>query len=540
MSIAPSYPGIYIEELPSSSHTVRPAPTAIAAFVGYTHPFKTLPGNWGKAVELFSFTDYETEFGGMFSVDWLADDVGKAVYQFFLNGGTTAWVVALQPLSYYTYPPPLVEIAPIGQPTLQVAPLPPPPNPPTIVFTGLEPVDANHQLTVAVTNLRTTAGTPNDTADLTVAYGTRVETYRGVVLGATPTIESRLGTTARRVSNLVTVSQLNGYPLAWPMAMAATPLVDPNFPAVAFTTYDPGDFLPAFAADSSLDKLPVYGQFNQLVTPGIWDFEVTSAALAFCERKHAFFIMDPPADAVADPTGAPLPMISDVMLGNVPNETIPTSTNGALYFPYLRSTDPVTSSPISQPPSGFVAGMYAWEDASRGVWKAPAGLETILNTPGVVPTGVVSDGRQGVLNPIGVNCLRTFPGVGTVIFGARTLVAANTALAQDLYVPVRRMTLFIELSLIQSLGWVIFEPNDAPLWSAIRTEVSAFMLGLFNQQALQGSTPSQAFQVKCDSTTTTPADQDLGVVNIVVAFAPLKPAEFVVIKISQLAGQAQS
>jgi phage tail sheath protein FI len=145
--------------------------------------------------------------------------------------------------------------------------------------------------------------------------------------------------------------------------------------------------------------------------------------------------------------------------------------------------------------------------------------------------------RQGVLNPIGVNVLRTFPDAGTVIFGARTLVTANTALQQWRYVAVRRMALFIEQTLMNNLGWAIFEPNDQPLWDALRTSVSEFMLSLFRQAAFQGSTPSQAFKVLCDSTTTTQQDIDNGVVNILVAFRPLKPAEFVVIKIAQLAGQ---
>ena len=162
------------------------------------------------------------------------------------------------------------------------------------------------------------------------------------------------------------------------------------------------------------------------------------------------------------------------------------------------------------------------------------------NTLGVVPSGRMTDPRQGTLNPIGVNCLRMFPGIGTVVFGARTLVSANPALQQDRYVPVRRMTLFLEQSLLANLGWVIFEPNDDPLWVAIKTTIESFLLGLFNAGAFQGSTPSQAFQVTCDATTTTPADQANGIVNIVVAFAPLKPAEFVVIKIAQLAGQTQS
>jgi phage tail sheath protein FI len=218
--------------------------------------------------------------------------------------------------------------------------------------------------------------------------------------------------------------------------------------------------------------------------------------------------------------------------------SLPVSQNGALYFPYLTSTDLVTGNPIPMAPSGFVAGIYAATDASRGVWKAPAGLATtILNTAGPVPSGVMNDPQQGVLNLDSINCLRHFAGIGTVVWGSRTLVANNQAFAQSMYVPVRRMTLFIEQTLLANLRWAVFEPNDEPLWVAIRASIEAFLLSLFRQGALQGATPSQAFQVKCDATTTTPTDQLNGVVNIVVAFAPLKPAEFVIVQIAQLAGQ---
>jgi phage tail sheath protein FI len=216
--------------------------------------------------------------------------------------------------------------------------------------------------------------------------------------------------------------------------------------------------------------------------------------------------------------------------------TLPASQNGAVYFPYLLSNDPVTGNNVPVAPSGFVAGIYAQTDASRGVWKAPAGLATtILNTSGPVLSGVMTDPQQGVLNQESINCLRSFSGVGTVVWGARTLVAVSQQ--QWMYVPVRRMTLFIEQTLLANLRWVVFEPNDEPLWIAITNSISAFMLSLFRQGALQGSTPSQAFQVTCDSTTTTPANQAQGIVNIVVAFAPLKPAEFVIVQIAQLAGQ---
>ena len=168
MPVTPTYPGIYVEEILSSSHTITAAPTSVTVFVGYTHPFKTKPQHYGAAVQLFSFSDYEREFGGLFSVDWLTDDVGRAVFQFFANGGAIAWVVALQP-----------QLHPFG------GGAPTPVLPPSltlgtatvgITFTGREPVDASHALTVSLTNLKdsTTPGT-FDIADVTVGYASRSE-----------------------------------------------------------------------------------------------------------------------------------------------------------------------------------------------------------------------------------------------------------------------------------------------------------------------------------------------------------------------------
>lgn len=537
MPVTPTYPGIYIEEILSNSHTINAAPTSVTVFVGYTHPFKTKPHHYGEAVQIFSFADYEREFGGLFDVDWLADDVGRAVFQFFNNGGGVGWVVALRPQLHDLGGGPTTDISP---PTLTLGTAA---N--GIVFTGREPVDDHHLLTVSITNPRATTGAaPLDLADLTIGYGGRAETYRRVTLNPAPsaadagnTLEKRIGTADRPVSSLVTVAPTTAYPTQWAGALGATPL-NSGLPVNPFTTYSPGDFSDAFEEDKALDKIPI---FNLLLVPGIWDPGVVSGALAVAEHKRAFMIVDPPADSVADPTGFPLPMIGDIMSDQVPGRMIPKSQNGALYFPHLRSNNPNTGEPLLIPPSGFVAGVIAREDTNRGVWKAPAGYEALVsNTVGVAPTGRMTNERQGTLNPLGVNCLRTLPGIGTVVFGARTLVAANPAFQQYRYVPVRRMALFLEQSLMQSLGWVIFEPNDAPLWVSIKTTIDNFMLGLFNQGAFQGSTPSKAFQVSCDATTTTPDDQANGIVNIVVAFAPLKPAEFVIIKIAQLAGQSQS
>src|SRR5262249_49544279 len=151
----------------------------------------------------------------------------------------------------------------------------------------------------------------------------------------------------------------------------------------------------------------------------------------------------------------------------------------AIYFPRLKSTDTLTSTARDMAPGGYVAGVFARTDNNRGVWKAPAGLETILsNTTGVVDSGKLTDMRAGLLNNDAINAIRPFPGVGTVVFGARTLVGAkdNTAFEQWRYVPVRRMALFLEQTLLANLGWVVFEPNDEPLWLAIRTSIESFMV----------------------------------------------------------------
>jgi phage tail sheath protein FI len=189
-------------------------------------------------------------------------------------------------------------------------------------------------------------------------------------------------------------------------------------------------------------------------------------------------------------------------------------------------------------PSGTLAGVYARTDATRGVWKAPAGTDATLN--GVLDVAVpVNDLENGQLNPERVNVLRSFPAYGRVAWGARTMKGSDAQADEYKYIPIRRLALFLEESLYRGTQWVVFEPNDEPLWAQIRLNIGAFMNGLFRQGAFQGTTPSEAFFVKCDSETTTQADRNLGIVNIIVGFAPLKPAEFVILTIQQIAGDLQ-
>jgi uncharacterized protein len=537
MSVSPSYPGLYIQEVPSSSHAIVPAPTSVAAFVGYVHPYKN-PGfdanGLTPVVELFSFRDYETNFGGLFTSGLTDAALPRAVYQFFLNGGSTAYVCGLRP-GFVDSTPTTIRLG--GSGTIITGSLATTGGG-GITFTALEPTDIV-PMTASVRNVRNNPATSTLTMfDLVVTYGNRVETYRGLVLPA-----SVSSTDFASINSVSTLIQLSPFAAAggWgaPFPSPPPPLTQPTFaltPAPAnpiTTTFIAADFLAAFEENGPLDNIEI---FNLLVVPGVADNSVLSSAMAFAERKRAFAIIDPPPQAPAFGISPPAP-IEDWMEG----ESIPRSQNAALYFPYLNSTDPVTGNTIAVAPSGFVAGIFARTDAARGVWKAPAGLATtVLNTTGPVASGIMNDPQQGVLNIDSVNCLRSFAGIGTVVWGARTIVAKNKAFAQSMYVPVRRMTLFIEQTLLANLRWVVFEPNDEPLWIAIRSSIEGFMLSLFKQGALQGSKPSDAFQVKCDSSTTTSTDQQNGIVNIVVAFAPLKPAEFVIIQIAQLAGQTAS
>jgi phage tail sheath protein FI len=211
--------------------------------------------------------------------------------------------------------------------------------------------------------------------------------------------------------------------------------------------------------------------------------------------------------------------------------------NAAVFFPRLKLADPLKENRTQEfVPCGAIAGIIARTDASRGVWKAPAGIDATFSGVREL-TYKLTDGENGRLNPKGLNCLRVFPVYGNVIWGARTLAGDDRLASEWKYLPVRRLALFLEESLYRGTQWVVFEPNDEPLWAQIRLNIGAFMNNLFRQGAFQGKTPRDAYFVKCDSETTTQNDINLGIVNIVIGFAPLKPAEFVILKFQQMAGQ---
>lgn len=302
---------------------------------------------------------------------------------------------------------------------------------------------------------------------------------------------------------------------------------------------EPSDFLLGESQKHGMFALEQVDLFNLLCIPPYKadnadaDVNLISAAAAYCEKRRAMLLVDSPS-SWSDKSKAKEDFTS------LEDKIGTRSRNAALYFPRLKQANPLRGNLIEEfVPCGAVAGLIARTDIQRGVWKAPAGTEATL--VGVSQLSVnLTDAENGELNPLGINCLRAFPVAGRVIWGARTLRGGDGLADEYKYIPVRRTALFIEESLFRGTQWAVFEPNDEPLWAQLRLNIGSFMHDLFRQGAFQGSSPREAYLVKCDKETTTQSDINKGIVNVVVGFAPLKPAEFVVIKLQQLAGQIET
>jgi Bacteriophage tail sheath protein len=312
----------------------------------------------------------------------------------------------------------------------------------------------------------------------------------------------------------------NGGRVAWIMRIAGTKgralgPTDAGFHRALLRRFGPG---------SATDRIDLY---TLVCIPGLTDAATLAALQAECRRRRAFLIVD------ADPEATVERMASEGTAGL----TGPDGSYSALYFPWVRAADPLQSGAMRAfPPCGFIAGLMARTDVNRGVWKAPAGPEATLTGATGLAVGL-SDPEQGRLNPRAINGLRMLPGIGTVVWSARTLHGQDDRASEWKYIPVRRLALYIEESLYRGTRWATFEPNGEPLWERIRLDVGAFMHALFRQGALQGRTDREAYFVQCDPATTTRDDIDQGFVNFVVGFAPLKPAEFVILRIRQAAGR---
>ena len=273
-----------------------------------------------------------------------------------------------------------------------------------------------------------------------------------------------------------------------------------------------------------LDTVP---NFNLLALPGETDPGMIAELQAYCAGRRTFLIVD----------SAPGSTFATLQNGPDSQMTGANAINAAFYFPWLNALDAQQNITRPFPPSGFVAGLYAATDSSRGVWRSPAGLRANL-TGQSGPVLGLTDPQIGVLSAHAVNCIRHIAQFGDVVWGDHTLAGSDQAASDWKYVSVRRLALYIESSLYDGTQWAVFEPNNAQLWAQLHSSVGAFMQTLFVQGAFQGTTPAQAYFVKCDASNNPQASIDQGVVNILVGFAPVKPAEFILIQIQQMAGQS--
>ncbi|HEY3163401.1 MAG TPA: phage tail sheath subtilisin-like domain-containing protein [Candidatus Limnocylindrales bacterium] len=639
MPIAPTYPGVYIEELPSGVRTIIGVSTSVTAFLG-----SFTKGKLNTPIQVFSLADLDRNFGPLVT----SSEVGYAIRQFFLNGGREAWVVRVASGTPAAAAIAMLDAVTAGNAALLAEAAS------EGVWGNRVQIDVDHETSMAgqfnltarevdasgrtvasesyrnlglvssapnfapavvnsssslirLTNLATSptarvaeTGTMTSTALTDAAANGLAATktlqvvVNGTNVGGTFTLGATRHETASRLAsllqaliqsvdsslrnvrvtaepstattrNLRVTGGANGSDLitfggtlapdikldvvnvqAYSLGgtASAAQAVPPGPPAGQRQGNDGGAPNGAALLGDAVGRTGIYALdtvdiFNILCVPDTMNLVDNEAAAfiplaeTYCESRRAFFILDVPQQAATRDT---VQEIKDWLDGNAGFR----HKNAALYFPRPNIPDPVNGfRDRLVPSSGTVAGLYARTDAERGVWKAPAGTEAVLRGVRSLET-TLTDDQNGTLNPLGINNLRTFPVYGTVCWGARTLDGADRLASEWKYIPIRRTALFIEESLFRGTKWAVFEPNDEPLWARLRLNVGSFMHSLFRQGAFAGTTPKEAYFVKCDGDTTTQTDRNLGVVNILVGFAPLKPAEFVIIQIQQIAGKIET
>lgn len=516
MPVQTSYPGVYVEELSSGVRTITGVATSVTAFVGRA---KKGPAN--EPITIFNYGDYERTFGGL----WENSPMSFSIRDFFLNGGSEAVVVRVH--NGGTTAKKTIPIEDDGTQKLKVE------------ASSIGPWALDTEIVIDYDTKKKDDGTADTSLfNMSVTSPDGItEKYHNLTfeLNKPNSIDKVLA----QSSQLLRVDEMP----------AKRPKVGTH---ILNTGGAEGDHIgnnELFDGTNwETDKKGIYALektdiFNILCIPPFVDADesdpgdekatdvtpdLIAKATAYCEKRRAVFLVDPHSKWNTMQKAK-----DDLSDSSYPGTN---SNYASLYFPRIMQANPLMDNQLEEfVPSGAIAGILARTDTNRGTWKAPAGTEaTIAGIRGFsVP---LTDMENGKLNQIGINCLRSFPVYGRVVWGARTLEGGDVLASEWKYLPVRRTALFIEESLFRGLKWVVFEPNDEPLWGQIRLNVGAFMHNLFRQGAFQGK-KKEAYFVKCDSETTTQNDINNGVVNIVVGFAPLKPAEFVIIKLQQIAGQ---
>jgi phage tail sheath protein FI len=560
------HPGVYVQEVPSAVKPIEGVSTSTAAFIGVADkgpvPGTLLPTKRpAQPVLVTGFTDYSRQFGGFRTDSFLT----YAVQAFFQNGGQRLYVVRVIP--------PVPSSPPSSPPSSAIA------NASGTLGTGSGAMALSAANQGAWGNQIWVRVSPSSDGDgsnfkLQVMYGATaaeasgniVETYDNVTFENSPTLLSGAvnpAVYARQTVNsrseyVAVTGDFTGNPLPASKVPQLVQLAgggDGDTSTVDFVGQPAASNLVTGTGLHALDKIT---DVSLIAIPGQGDVATVNAGVDYCKNQRplqdCFFIGDmgsitsdgtptgPTSVALArrddaTPTVNTIASARAFATSGVGGTTLNRSAGdyGAVYFPWIYAPDPIGSGRrprILLPPSAFMAGIYARIDNSRGVFKAPAGTEAGV-AGALAPFVATSDTEQDQLNPVMVNVLRTVPGSGLVVWGTRTFASD----ASWRYIPVRRIAIFLRTSIYNGIQWAVFEPNDEPLWASLRLNIGAFMLTQFRAGAFQGSTPADAFFVRCDSSTTTQQDIDNGVVNILVGFAPLKPAEFVIIKLSQMVNQ---
>lgn len=551
----PSYlhPGVYVEEIPSGSKPIEAAGTSTACFIGFTTKGhvnnNTTIGNGVFEAELINkWDDYDSQFGGITAQETstsgalpMGDPMGHSVYAFFRNGGSKAYIIRVATggvKSAGSYDN-------AGDSSAM------------ITFTAANEGAWGDQLIVRMTPKAGTTSAAGAEFTVDVGKGTIssgeitefsvLESFTDVSLdSAEPAyIENKINDSSELVEVSVSdgaaaatqlIGETNGYGFVEFGAAGSTDGAD----GVNGSDGGTSDYDAVFTAllkyrDVNIICLPgKYYNRSSGATAAESDMaDVIDSAVSHCARmKNRMVIVDPPYATEFEKEKD----VSDLSLPTA-------STYTALYYPWVKVSNPHydaeknpgAATRVIVPPSAFAAGMWAKIDAKRGVWKAPAGIETsLLGAAGF--EYVVEDAEQDYLNPVAVNCLRTLPNYGRVIWGSRTLATRSDP--EWRYIPVRRTAMLIEESIFNGIQWAVFEPNNHNLWAALRNNISSFMNGMFRAGAFQGEKASDAYFVRCGlGDTMTQGDIDRGQVIVIVGFAPLKPAEFVIVRIQQKVGQ---
>jgi phage tail sheath protein FI len=520
----PNYlsPGVYMEEVDRGTKPIEAVGTAVAAFIGYTERAETTKNGEkvslvGKAQLVTNWTQYVQSFGGFIAGAYLPD----SVYGYFANGGGIAYIVSVKTLGT-SDDPSMVEPA---KATLQSGE-----DKPSDVLKieakegGVSGNNISVDIKSAPGEDDGKGGTkPATEFSLVVKVdGKAAEKFDNLKLGKG---DNNAETVVNEQSELITVSVVGSKTSITP----ADGEVSLDGGAVKTKAVTLKDYQGSVADRTGLGGLEPIDDVTMICAPDLWSaYEageldmkgvqgVQQAIIDYCELiRYCFAILDCP------PGMMPQEMKEWRYAVNYD------STRAALYYPWLEVTDMTGANGRTRtvPPSGYVAGVYARTDNTRGVHKAPAN-ELVRGIIGLEVN--ITKGEHDILNPSSVNAIRSFPGRGIRIWGARTLSSD----ASWRYINVRRLFNMIEESIERGTQWVVFEPNDQMLWGRITRDVSSFLKMVWRTGALFGTTPGQAFYVKCDEETNPPEARDLGQLVVEIGIAPVKPAEFVIFRVSQ-------